>query len=429
MHSHRISSILRGLATLAFVVAAVIALRLFVLQPSTPPALLENDSRGVAAADSASTQNPVLMATAKAMLTDAERLRKSRGALMDVLDGRGAVVGYIVDTTGLPDLATGYGGRVPVAILLDPTGTIVGVTVLKNAETPSYLEHVKNEGLTGQFVGMTLEQALNARVDAVSGATMTSSAILSAVKAGAADSIGTQFKAPGTSVMTIVRQVSAALVLLIGFVAATLPRRFRRFRPFILVAIVLVPGFWTGMMLSSALLASWIPAGPDLRNAAVPFAAFIAAIVLPAFTGRNVWCGGVCPFGSISELVSMIPIKKLAPGPRTRIFLRYAGLVYLCTIIGLLVVWPDLDLASFEPFAAFSAVAAPIASIVIFATFLVTSLFCRRLWCRFLCPTGRILDFVASGTCGIVSRKCAPGAIGDGRQDNSAVTRVTDDER
>ncbi len=405
MHSHRISSILRGLATLAVVVAAIIALRLFVLQPSTPPAAPENSGRGVDAADTARTQDPVLMAAAKARFADAERLRTSKGAMMDVLNGRGAVVGHIVDTTGLPGLATGYAGKVPVAILLDPAGTIAGVTVLKNLETPSYLEHVIDGGLPEQFVGMTLEQALNARLDAVSGATMTSSAIISAVKAGAADSVGTEFKAPGTSVMTIVRQVAAALVLLIGFVVAARPRRFRRFRPFILAAIVLVPGFWAGMMLSSALLASWIPAGPDMRNAAVPFAAFIAAIVLPAFAGRNVWCGGVCPFGAASELVSMIPVKKLVPGLRTRIFLRYAGLVYLCTILGLLVVWPDLDLASFEPFAAFSLVAAPSASIVIFTTFLIASVFCRRLWCRFLCPTGRILDFVASGICGIVSRR------------------------
>ena len=107
MHSHRISSILRGLATLGFVVAAVIALRLFVLQPSTPPTVLENDGMGMAAADTASTQDPALMTAAKSRFPDTERLRTSKGALMEVLNGPGAIVGHIVDTTGLPGLTTG----------------------------------------------------------------------------------------------------------------------------------------------------------------------------------------------------------------------------------------------------------------------------------------------------------------------------------
>lgn len=391
----KVRNILNRVAKLAVVAAVVVALRLLVFAGPDQPAAGDISTEATA---------PALLSAVKGAIPAMTRLGAGQHGVLDAVDGDGRTVAHVIDTTGMPDTVIGYADRVPVAIILSTEGRTIAIKVLQNNETPSYIERVLGQGLLDSFVGMTVAGALEARVDAVSGATMSSNAILSSVRAGLSMVRGVQFTPRGPDWKMIAMQAGAGLVLLAGFIVAIRPRRFIRYRRWVLVAQVIVPGFMAGTMLSTALFASWIARGPDIPRGIVPFTAFVAAALIPLFIGRNVWCGGVCPFGAASELASIIPVRKLRLDSALRRIAGYVGLIYLCTILGLLVVWPNLDLASFEPFAAFSIIAAPVASIVIFAVFLAFSIVCPRFWCRFLCPTGRILDVFADA-----GRKCPAG--------------------
>ncbi len=57
----------------------------------------------------------------------------------------------------------------------------------------------------------------------------------------------------------------------------------------------------------------------------------------------------------------------------------------------------DFDLATVEPFAVFSARAASGGVLFLAGTCLLVSVFYPRLWCRFLCPTGRIISLLRWG--------------------------------
>ncbi len=71
----------------------------------------------------------------------------------------------------------GYNGPTPLNITLDETGKISKVELLPHQETPSYVQLVRKSGLLDTWNGLTPQEALAKRVDAVSGATYTSRAI------------------------------------------------------------------------------------------------------------------------------------------------------------------------------------------------------------------------------------------------------------
>ena len=78
---------------------------------------------------------------------------------------------------------TGYGGIVPVAVAVDTTGTVIGVTVMANEETPGLGSKVESESYLDQYVGRALAPVTDHDVDLISGATYSSEAVLSAVNA------------------------------------------------------------------------------------------------------------------------------------------------------------------------------------------------------------------------------------------------------
>ena len=89
---------------------------------------------------------------------------------------------YIVNTTTLTQDIEGYAGPVPVMIYIKKN-KIEKVEVLKNQETPKYLAKVKKAMLTA-WDGLTVKEAKSKQVDAVTGATFTSKALIENVQRG-----------------------------------------------------------------------------------------------------------------------------------------------------------------------------------------------------------------------------------------------------
>ena len=85
----------------------------------------------------------------------------------------------------------GYGGQVPAMVAIDTEGALVGVRVLTNSETPGLGKKVEQAAFTGQFVGKLADTlfALDTSnsqlqpLDAISGATISSRAVMEAVNA------------------------------------------------------------------------------------------------------------------------------------------------------------------------------------------------------------------------------------------------------
>lgn len=85
----------------------------------------------------------------------------------------------------IPANAPGFGGAVELMIISDMTGNITAVRVLSQTETPGYGDRILTEPwFIEQYIDMNLvedEFSLNKTVDALAGATVTSSAANKAI--------------------------------------------------------------------------------------------------------------------------------------------------------------------------------------------------------------------------------------------------------
>lgn len=88
----------------------------------------------------------------------------------------------------------GYGGDITVAMGVSPDGTLTGISVISQSETAGLGAKCADDEFTSQFAGITggvvsyVKGGATAQneVDAISGATITTDAVVSAVNAGLA---------------------------------------------------------------------------------------------------------------------------------------------------------------------------------------------------------------------------------------------------
>ncbi len=89
---------------------------------------------------------------------------------------------WVVNTTTLTKSIEGYNGPVPVKIYIKKN-KVQKVEVLKNQETPKYMAKVKKNLITA-WDGLSVKEAKAKQVDAVTGATFTSNALIENVSKG-----------------------------------------------------------------------------------------------------------------------------------------------------------------------------------------------------------------------------------------------------
>jgi len=88
-----------------------------------------------------------------------------------------------VETSVLCKDTIGYNGPTPLRIKL-VDGVVVSVEALPNAETPNFFNRVLESGLLQAVVGKTPAEAAGMPLDAVTGATYSSEAVIANLRAG-----------------------------------------------------------------------------------------------------------------------------------------------------------------------------------------------------------------------------------------------------
>ncbi len=294
----------------------------------------------------------------------------------------------------------GYGGAVPLTVYLK-NDRVARVEVRANRETPDFLEYVIGKGLLERWNGLTLSEVASLEVDAVTGATYTSTAIIRNMQSAERVAPSDSFKEGERSscVSSLSANVDrgwgyyAACVVLL--VAIVVPFFFRGkwYRNLQLVLNVLVLGFWTGSFVSLQLFVNLIANGIQWTDWLV-LLLLIAAIVLPLFGKRQHYCTWVCPLGSCQELLGRVLKKKLhLPVKLVKGLDLFRQALW---VVILLTMWTGLTLnyLGCELFTAFLFRQAPTVVVVLAVVFLILSCFVQRPYCRFVCPTGSILKFM-----------------------------------
>lgn len=128
-----------------------------------------NDS---ASSNDKTTKAPEQSATAQTNKTSEQTVVAEPDAVMTVNGNM-----YEINTTSLAADVKGYNGATPLIVTIE-NDKVVKVTALDNEETPRFFQHMTNGGMLDSWNGKTVDEALNANVDAVAGATYSSNAVV-----------------------------------------------------------------------------------------------------------------------------------------------------------------------------------------------------------------------------------------------------------
>lgn len=87
----------------------------------------------------------------------------------------------VINTTSLTQDVIGYQSPTPVKIYIE-RNKITKISPLRNKETPKYFQQAKK--ILSKYEGKTVNKAAKMKVDGVTGATMSSEALMKNVKTG-----------------------------------------------------------------------------------------------------------------------------------------------------------------------------------------------------------------------------------------------------
>lgn len=87
----------------------------------------------------------------------------------------------VINTTDLGKDIIGYAGPTPLEITIED-GKVKSIKALPNQESPGFLKKVLRSGLLERWNGKTVDEAKDMDVDAVTGATFTSTAMIKTVR-------------------------------------------------------------------------------------------------------------------------------------------------------------------------------------------------------------------------------------------------------
>lgn len=114
---------------------------------------------------------------------DAAKTKAIDTAYYEVKDAKGNKLGTVLFSSPYSDNIKGFNGPTPLLIALDAEGRIKTVVLLENEETPRFAQRVVEGGIYEAWNGLTVDEALNKDVDAVSGATYTSNGVKKSLEA------------------------------------------------------------------------------------------------------------------------------------------------------------------------------------------------------------------------------------------------------
>jgi len=330
-----------------------------------------------------------------------------------VCDANDKLNGYTFSSEDLAPEVSGFGGKMNLAIYVDATGRLINFHIIWSNETPSYLE------LLSQWRGLLTEHQLFqlepfADIHAVTGATVSSKAVLSALERSgyrfASQVLGQPLqsgiieeKIHQANYLPDVHGIYLISAFVLTFIV--IYRGGFRSRLAILCFNLVVGGIVLNAQYSSEQIATIL----SLHSPAVGLSgAFLLVVAMPLLViiFGNIYCGYICPFGAAQELLGYIVPHRFKPAAgeipaesmRKARFVKYVILFILIMVF--FVSRNRTTLASDPLIGVFSGSATlyTVSGGLIVAAALIGSIFYTRFWCRYLCPVGALLSLLNNVT-------------------------------
>ena len=291
---------------------------------------------------------------------------------------------------------TGYNGGVTVLTLLNNDSSIKLVLPIKHQETPSYYKKMINNNFLKRFRGEKLNQIDPFRgIDVVSGATFTSNAIKEGVIKGYANAENLALEEKKQPVMGILEFIIIYL-LITGFLLSKI--KVQKYRNSLLWSSLFISlisiGFIYNQPLSYSRISAFLLGNfPDSTKELYFYFMLFGSGLLILFTGKNIYCHSVCPFGAAQEVFSKIgKSKPYRPDIYKKLKIIQRSLAFSALILALVLNNPSI--AGYEIFSAFFHLTANTILIVVLFIVILLSLIIKRPWCNFMCPMDSAFEYL-----------------------------------
>ncbi len=328
----------------------------------------------------------------------------------EAYDANNLPTGYIFSSEDLAPQVRGFGGRMNLAVYVDPNGTLIDFHIISSNETPAYLDLLRQRGadntpwldrLKGR--GLFKPQPF-AGIDAVTGATVSSEAIISALQTSghrfATQVLGRQVEpTPAQSIRQSKYLPDLHGVYLIGALVLALIVIYRGgfwSRLAVLALNLVLGGIWLNTQFSSEQIATAL----SFRTPAVALSGvffLVVGVPLVVILFGNIYCGYICPFGAAQELLGQIIPRRFKPSltkekMRLPRFVKYVVLFILVLVFFLS--RSRTTLGTDPLISIFSPHFWGVFLLVVVGVALVGSVVYTRFWCRYLCPAGAFLSLL-----------------------------------
>ncbi len=323
----------------------------------------------------------------------------------EVYETKEKPAGYIFSSAELAQEARGFGGKMNLAIYVDARGKLIDFHIIRSNETPAYLELLDKwyDGLRGRPL---FQPQPFVDVEAVSGATVSSKAVLSALQISG-DRFATQIlghppQRPFEEEIHRAKYLpDASGIYLIGvFIIALVVTCFGGFwsRLAVLLVNLVVGGIVLNAQYSSEQMVSMLSGHIPATGFTGAFL-LVTGVPLVVMLFGNIYCGYLCPFGAAQELLGYIVperFKQAVPSEKMQKarFIKYVVLFVLIVVFFLsrnrttLGADPLISIFNLR----FSIYGFRSAMLLIAAAALAGAVFYGRFWCRYLCPAGAFLS-------------------------------------
>lgn len=307
------------------------------------------------------------------------------------------LIGYAVRTAKISPQVTGYGGEIDCLVGIDLEGKITAIEVVAHQESPDYMPIVLKSDLFRRMIGLTGGEVRG--LDAVTSATMSSSAIIKDV-AAAVENAAASLMGVNTSGLLDYEVGRAGwesflilLPLFVGGVAIFKPQK-RYLRAISLVSSVVI----IGVLLNTPVTIGNIldmAGGSFFMAGGLALSILMAAAILMGLFKGPFYCQYICPFGALQEGASALSRREARVGEKMTQYASYLRYLLVIIVVVSVVILGLPEFRMIEPFSrcfsvSLSQVALIQAGVVIFFSF-----FIRRVWCRFFCPTGLFMEAVS----------------------------------
>jgi hypothetical protein len=290
----------------------------------------------------------------------------------------------------------GYGGPFVLGIRIMEDGKIHEIIPLDHKETPAFVKKIEDARYRDQFIAKKVNNDFIVGVDinAVSGATVTTSAAAEAIRNGAHLAAVEKFKLDPKWKRVPWKFGLDEILILVLFILAFVPKVYKEkpWKYIYLAATIAIVGFYLNAAISVGNIAG-LALGyiPGIKDHLIWWILVVGTVLGVIFLGKNVYCYRVCPFHGIEYLLQKISGMKLNPSrallKRARFSVNF--LLWLALMVIFLSKHPALG--SFEPFAMMFSLNGTGIQWFILPLALIGSFFMSTFWCRFFCPCGQAL--------------------------------------